>query len=76
MYFTHYSKFEDGLCDGSHAVKKEDRPGIMQIAKKLVYAESEKNFDEDWLAFSQTPEAQKYDHFTRYDNHKFLLIVI
>lgn len=54
------------LCDGSHTIRKDDRPTLMDIAKKLVYAASEATFQEDWYAFSQTPEAQKYDNFMRY----------
>lgn len=54
------------LCDGSHAVRKEDPPTLMDIAKILVFAGSEASFQDDWHAFGQTPEAQKYDNFMRY----------
>ncbi|KAG0718594.1 hypothetical protein GWK47_052130 [Chionoecetes opilio] len=53
------------LCDGAHGVKKEHRPTLMTAAKQMVCAESEANFQESWNAFSQSPEAQHYDQYTR-----------
>ncbi|KAK4300177.1 hypothetical protein Pmani_027605 [Petrolisthes manimaculis] len=54
------------LCDGSHGINKKDRPVLMKIAKQLVYASSESDFDYDWKSFCQTPEAKKYELYIRY----------
>ncbi|XP_050732621.1 uncharacterized protein LOC127006592 isoform X2 [Eriocheir sinensis] len=54
------------LCDRRHGIKKEDRPKLITVAKKLVYSESQEEFDNTWEEFIGNFNGQQYQSYTRY----------
>ena len=53
------------VCDASHGIQKGDRQLLMQTARNLVYADHVDKFDEVWANFLQSPEAHKYNQYSR-----------
>ncbi|XP_066968606.1 uncharacterized protein [Macrobrachium rosenbergii] len=54
------------VCNTSHGIQKDNRQLLMQVVRKLVYADQVDKFDEVWASFLQSPEAHKYNQYRRY----------
>ena len=54
------------LWEASHAIEKEDRPILMDIAKKLVYFTTEDDFNKFLNNLPKLKIILKYPQFVRY----------